>query len=67
MLRAMWRVLETGLRKLLTGTKAETPDTDKEPPSDHRASARPYQVVSAEVNATEAHHEDYSNNRGADH
>jgi hypothetical protein len=38
------QVLETELRKLLTGTKVETLDTDKEYPSHHRASARPYHL-----------------------
>ena len=28
-----------------TGTKGKTPDTAKEPPTDYRASSRPYQVA----------------------
>ena len=32
-----------------TGTKVETPDTDKEFPSDYRASARPYQAADPAV------------------
>jgi hypothetical protein len=41
-LRAMWRGLETELRITYTGTKGETPDTDKADPASHRASPRPY-------------------------
>ena len=44
MLRAMRRELETGLRRPYTGTQGETPDTAKEPPTDYRASSRPYQA-----------------------
>ena len=43
MLRAMWRGLETGLRRLLHGHARGNPDTAKELPTDNRASSRPYQ------------------------
>jgi hypothetical protein len=39
-LRARWRELETGLRRLLGGPEGETLDTDKEAPQDYRASPR---------------------------
>ena len=32
-----------------TGTQGETPDTAKEPPTDYRASSRPYQPEAATV------------------
>jgi hypothetical protein len=44
MLRAMRRELETGLRRLLHGHARGNPDTAKEPPTDYRASSRPYQA-----------------------
>ena len=43
MLRARRRELETGSRPSYSGTKGETPETDKESPTDYRASSRPYQ------------------------
>jgi hypothetical protein len=42
MLRAMRRGLETDYGGFYTGTKGETPATANEPPTDHRASSRPY-------------------------
>jgi hypothetical protein len=44
-LRAMRRELETEPRRVLTGTKGETPDTAKDVPTGHRASSRPYRDV----------------------
>jgi hypothetical protein len=45
MLRAMWRELETGLRRLPHGHGRGNPETAKESPTDYRASSRPYQVI----------------------
>ena len=44
-LRAMWRALETGATAIPKRARRwETPDTAKELPPGHRASARPYQA-----------------------
>jgi hypothetical protein len=43
---AMDRPLETESRDVLTGHEGGTPDTAKDSPTDHRASARPYQAPS---------------------
>ena len=49
MLRAMWRVLETELRKLLTGHEGGNAGHSQELPTDLRASARPYQVAEVDL------------------
>jgi hypothetical protein len=46
MLRAMWRELETELRRLPHGHGRGNPETAKESPTDYRASSRPYQNAS---------------------
>ena len=46
MLRAMWRELEKGLRRLLNGHAGGNPDTAKELPTGYRASSRPYRPAS---------------------
>jgi hypothetical protein len=43
MLRAMWRELETGLRRLPHGHGRGNPETATDSPTDYRASSRPYQ------------------------
>jgi len=45
MLRAMWGGWKRDYGRPYTGTKGETPDTDKGSPTDHRASPRPYRVT----------------------
>jgi hypothetical protein len=54
-LRAMLRELETGLRRLLHWHAGETLDTANGPPTDYRASSRPYQSSACDVIIASAH------------
>ena len=56
MLHAMRRGLETGLRRLYSGTKGETSETAKRLPTDCRASSRPYQPWPQRLRVTERPH-----------
>jgi transposase InsO family protein len=66
MLRAMWRELETGLRRLPHGHGRGNPETAKESPTDYRASSRPYQHLRKAVRKFVHHYHEERPHQGLD-